>query len=129
MSRTYSDPSYGAKHEMQFGPVTIGTTAAGNLVTWVCTEPITVTDWAINNLALGTGGPATFVLYKNSTTALGTITLAGTHAKDSAHPGSVTSTSLTAGDTLDFYVGLATTSIGGVVARVQYRETYEAGDN
>ena len=127
--RSYSDQSYGSIKQMQFGPNTIGTIAAGNLTTFVATEPITVTDWAINNLALGTGGAATFVLYKNSTTALGTIILAGTHAKDSAHAGSVTETSLTAGDTLDFYVGLATTSIGGVIARVKYRETFEVGNN
>lgn len=131
--RTYSDPSYGSKKLFSFARVSMGTRSDDALVTeagiLTVMHPIRITDWNIICDATGDGGTSQWVL-KKGTTALGTLNFVTNPTAGTTVEGSVTETSLTAGDTLRLY---SATSVADpapfATARVEYREVFEDGDN
>ena len=132
--RSYSDHTYGSKKVFSFARVSMGTRAANTLVVqagiFTAMHPITVTDWNIVCDATGsTGGTSSWVLKKN-TTAIGTLAFVADPTAGTTVEGSISEVSLTAGDTLNLYSYLSTGSpVPFVTARVEYRETFEVGDN
>lgn len=131
--RSYSDPSYGSKKVFSFARVSMGTRAAATEVTeagcFTVIHPIRVTDWNIVCDATGNGGTSTWTLRKGST-AIGTLSFVTNPTAGTTVEGSLTETTLTAGDTLKLYSALSTAAPQPfITARVEYRETFEDGDN
>ena len=131
--RSYSDPSYGEKHVFSFARCSMGTRSDGATVPeagiFTAMDPITVTDWNIVCDATGDGGTSVWVLCKG-TTALGTLAFVTNPTAGTTVEGSLTETSLTAGDTLCLYSGTSVADPAPfVIARVEYRETFEAEDS
>lgn len=128
--RSYSDPSYGSKKILNFTQVTCGTRAtAANVATISVMHPITITDWNITATVAGSGATSQWTL-KKGTTALGTLTFATNATAGAVVEGSVTETSLTAGDVLVLGSVLSTADPSQTcLASVEYRETFEVGDN
>jgi len=130
--RSYSDPSYGSIKQLSFETVTAGTRATALVDTVKVMNPITVTDWNMSNMTLGTGGSSQWVLAAtsaNGTAALGTIIFVGTHAAGITIDGSVTETTIAAGGRLDFYSVLSTAAGLTVKPTVKYREAFDSSDN
>lgn len=130
MGRNYADPSYGSKKAISFTQVTAGTRATALVESIKMAHPITVVGWNMDNTTLGTGGSSGWVLYKNGTTAIGTISWTGTHALGVTLVGTaVVTTNLSTGDTLDLSSVLSTAAGLTLRANVFYRENFELGDN
>lgn len=132
--RSYSDPSYGSVKALSFETVTAGTRATGLVDTVKVMNPITVLDWNMSNMTLGTGGSSQWVIAAtsdNGTSALGTIIFVGTHAAGVTVDGSVSGagTSVAAGGRIDFYSVLSTAAGLTVKPTITYRETFVVGDN
>jgi len=127
--RSYSDPSYGSKKVFGFTQTTCGTRATALVQTITVMYPVTITDWNIVANVAGSGATSQWVLAKG-TTALGTLTFATNATAGTTVEGSVTETSLTAGDTLTLRSVLSTADPNQTIqANVEYRETFEVGDN
>lgn len=127
--RSYSDPTYGSKKIINFAKVTCGTRATGNLETISVMFPMTITDVNIIAFTAGSGAASSWTL-KKGTTALATVSFATNATAGTVVEGSVTETSLTAGDTLSFGVILGTCDPNQTCQMsVEYRETFEVGDN
>ena len=135
MSRTYSDPSYGSKKMYAF-PATgslAGTAAIAIKSAVEFMEPATVTDFNVFFVAGGTTAAQSFVIGKSlagtgAFSAIGTIVV-GTQATNSTKDGAVTETSFTAGDLLQLYAGGTAAIVANGIVTVQYKETFEVGDN
>lgn len=131
--RSYSDPSYGSVKVLSFNGITAGTRATAIADAFVAMNPITIVDWSISNATLGTGGTSQWVLAatsSNGTSALGTITFAGTHAIGYTESGSVaTEYTLPTGGVLHLYSVLSTAASFVLTPRVSYREAFVASDN
>lgn len=127
--RSYSDPSYGSKKVFAFTRVTVGTRATALVESISVMHPVTITDWnAIADVA-GSGAATSWVLKKNTTT-LATISFATNATAATVVEGSLTETSLTAGDTLNLFSVLGTSDPNQtILVNVEYRETFEVGDN
>lgn len=133
MSRSYSDPSYGSKKVFSFHRVSMGTRSAAAAVTEAgqitAMSPITITSWNMTCNATGNGGTSQWTLRKG-TVALGTLNFVTNPTAGTTVGADVTEVSLTAGDVLSLY---SATSVASptpfVTARVEYRETFESGDN
>ena len=130
--RSYSDPSYGSKKIFSFTRVSLGTRSsatvpeAGVLTT---IHPIKVVGWNIHCQGSADGGTAQFILCKG-TTALGTLAFVTNPTDGTTISASITETALTAGDTLQLYAGtMESDATCFATARVEYRETFEDGDN
>ena len=134
--RNYSDPSYGSIKTIQTDESAslAGTGAITVVQSHTFMYPVTVTDWNVVVKTGGTAGNCPVTIGKSAAgtgtvSYLGTVTL-GTNANLSVVDGSLTETSFSAGDDLVFSRGVATTAGPFVVsADVQYRETFESGDN
>jgi hypothetical protein len=131
--RSYSDPSYGSVKVLAFNGITAGTRATAIADGLTAMNPITIIDWSISNATLGTGGTSQWVLAatsSNGTSALGTITLAGTHAIGFVAEGSIASEyTLPTGGVLHLYSVLSTAAAFVLTPRVSYREAFVADDN
>jgi len=131
--RSYSDPSYGEKKVFSFNRCSMGTRSDGALVSqagiFTALEPIIVKKWNITCDATGDGGTSVWVLCKG-TTALGTLAFVTNPTAGTTKSGSLTPTALSAGDTLRLYSGTSVADPAPfVIARVEYREAFEADDN
>lgn len=131
--RTYSDPSYGEKKVFSFSRCSMGTRSDGATVPeagcFTTMHPIVVTDWNIVCDATGDGGTSVWVLCKG-TTALGTLAFVTNPTKGTTVEGSLTETTLAAGDTLNLYSGTSVADPAPfVTARVEYRERFDIDDN
>ena len=132
--RSYSDPSYGSVKSLEpFVPgITAGTRATALVDSLKVLNPITILDWNMTNMTLGTGGSSQWVLAAtsaNGTAALGTIIFVGTHAAGAVIDGSVTETSVATGGTLNLYSVLSTAAGLTVTAHIAYRESFSVSDN
>ena len=136
MSRTYSDPSYGSKKVIRTAESAsqAGTGAITVVERHTFMYPATITDWNLIVKTGGTAGDCPMTIGKSlagtgAVTELGTITLA-TNADLTVVDGTLTETSFSAGDDLVFSRGVATTAGPFVVsAEINYRETFQVGDN
>lgn len=140
MSRTYSDPTYGAEKRMTIpggaialnGTVTSTTEKARSTVM----EPITVTDMNVEVLVAGTAVDTKVVLGKSlggtgTISAFGTVTLTGTKTANSVIDATATATNFVAGDDIVFarLAGTETETAIRVQGVVQYKERYVQSDN
>lgn len=139
MSRTYSDPAYGAKQTLPLpatgslaGTQASSTEVAATRVTIM--QPITVTDLNWKFVAGGTGAGVKSVILNKSAAgtgaaaAIGTLTI-GTHATGVVVDDTVTETNLDSGDDLFVsYIGTAAT-VENVQAYVQYKEHFVESDS
>ena len=133
--RSYSDQSYGSIKTLTMGVVTAGTRATAVVDGFVPQTPIKVVDWAIQNTTLGTGGSSQWVLAAtsaNGTSALGTISMAGTHAAGATVVGSISnvaSATIPTGGALHLYSVLSTAASLTLEFVISYRESFVVDDN
>jgi hypothetical protein len=130
--RSYSDPSYGAVRALKYDTYTAGTRATALVESMKVMNPITVLDWNMSNMTLGTGGSSQWVLAATSssgTSALGTIIFVGTHGIGAIVDGSTTETEVAKDGTINLYSVLSTAAGLTVNATFTYRERFDASDN
>jgi len=130
--RTYSDPSYGSVKSFVFTEVTAGTRATALVARYVAMNPITIIDWNMVNMTLGTGSANSWVLCATSgsgTAALGTITWTGTHAAGVVTDGTATETKVAKDGYVDLYSVLSTAAGLTLTTRFTYIERFDVADN
>ncbi len=135
MSRTYSDPSYGSKKSIELLDTAAlnGTAAAATDQVYTVMAPITVTDWNVRVTTAGSGTLRNVILGKSlggtgTVTAIGTIAV-GTASADTVKDGTVTSTSLVAGDDLVVQIAGTGATVAVVAPVVQYVEKFVVSDS
>lgn len=142
MSRSYSDPSYGAKHSLDFGKqASIDGTyqSAVDLVRYTFMFPVKVTDWNLRWLTGGTDFGADSLLYLGKSAAgTGAVSVIGTailgttatQADGTVLDCSVDAeTSFSSGDDIVLQ-GYGTVGLASIVAPVvQYVETFVESDS
>lgn len=132
-SRTYSDPSFGAKHVITFGTSgsLVGTGNGTEVGRHTVMQDAIVTDFNVYCVTGGTTGALNVLVGKSlagtgAFVACGTLAI-GTNASGAVIDGSCTETTFNTGD--DIVIQWAGTSAmtTNVIARVQKRETFVVG--
>jgi len=75
MTRSYSDPSYGAKKQNRFGIWSCGTRSAATVESISMMSPFEITDVSMKAIAAGSGSTCEWIL-KAGTTVISTISFA-----------------------------------------------------
>lgn len=91
MSRTYSDPSYGAKKQLKFAKWSCGTRAAGGAIESISMlSPFEITDLSMKSVAAGSGAACSFSVVAG-TTVIGTLSFATNATASTVVNGNATS--------------------------------------
>lgn len=75
MSRTYSDPSYGAKKQYKFAKWSCGTRAAAAIESVSMMSPFEITDLTMKSVVAGSGAACSYSVVAG-TTVIGTLSFA-----------------------------------------------------
>ena len=133
--RSYSDPSYGSRHEWSFQRVSMGTRAADTVELlagiFTAVSPMLIKRWKIVCDATGNGGTSTWIL-KKGTLALGTLSFVTNPTAGTVVAGTcdITNATCTAGTVVYLYTGLSTAAPQPLItAMIEYEEVFDVGDN
>jgi len=135
MSRTYDDPSYGSKKQLNLLNTAAmnGTAAAATDQVHTFMQPVTVTDANILITTAGAGTKRSIIIGKSlaGTGAVTTIatTDVGTATVDTVVDMTATETDFATGDDLVVQIAGTGATVAVVCPSIQYRERYVQDDN
>ena len=128
--RSYSDPSYGSRKQLDFGLYSCGTRSAAILESIVVTTPMKVVGISAVASIAGSGSTSAWAVDHN-TTAIGTLTFAtNATAGAVANVAAFTPVDCNVGDSIVLNSGTATADPNqNCRVSVEYYETFDVSDN